>query len=150
MATPIEQTAIWILEALREERRREPDFHKCKLEGELLTPVRDKHGLCDADISEALVFLCRQRYADIIKMPSGRVVHILNLGIEYLDARKAAEAEERKWKRSEKIALASFILSVVSFFAGIHVGERASKKQDTKQTPPPPTNSAAATVPKQP
>ena len=151
MATHLEQTAVWILEALKAERRREPDWQKCKHDGELLTPVRDKHRLSDHDISEALTFLLRQQFADEIRFPEGgRIVRITNTGIEYLDAQLSAEAEKRKWKRSEKIALASFILSIVSFFAGIHVGERAAKKSGGIQTLSPSTNSAAATLPKRP
>jgi hypothetical protein len=150
MAITLGQTAIWILEALKEEKRREPDFEKCKTAVEIFTPMRDKHCLCDADITEAVTFLCRQGFADVILFPRGKVVRILNRGVEYLDAHKAAQAEKRKWKRSEKIALASFILSIVSFFAGIHVGQQSAKKSDSTQTAGSGTNSAAATLPKSP
>src|ERR1039457_4869453 len=115
MAITLGQTAIWILEALKEEKRREPDFEKCKTAVEIFTPMRDKHCLCDADITEAVTFLCRQGFADVILFPRGKVVRILNRGGEYLDAHKAAQAEKRKWKRSEKIALGLF-----SFYQSSH------------------------------
>src|ERR1035438_2362427 len=70
MAITLGQTAIWILEALKEEKRREPDFEKCKTAVEIFTPMRDKHCLCDADITEAVTFLCRQGLLSSQAQPS--------------------------------------------------------------------------------
>lgn len=110
MATPIKQIAIWILEALREERRREPDSFKQRNEGEVLTPVRDQHTLADADISDALFFLYSRKFISSIFDPTipnaSRTIFITNPGLENLDEYElSVQAERDRHERELQLQL---------------------------------------------
>jgi len=40
------------------------------------------------------------------------------------------EEEKKKWTRADKIALASFIFTVIAFFVGLFIGDHLPKKTD--------------------
>jgi hypothetical protein len=160
MATPTEHIAVWILEAAEAEALREPDLIKRRLDSFVLGEVMAAHSLESVDIDRGVKFLVDRRLLDAVGKDGGVVSYPTTDGEDFLRehreqtrrfiAAKVESIEKKKWTRSEKIALASFILSVVSFFVGIHVGQQGAKKSDSMPTVSPPTNSAAAALPKSP
>jgi hypothetical protein len=102
MATSTRQIAIWILEALKEERKRQPDFMKCRHEGEVLTPLREQHQLVNADISDGLSFLNRRKLLHIYLLPdTSRVAWISDDGLEYLEDYHSAIEADRIYQERE-------------------------------------------------
>lgn len=142
MAPSIEKVVLWILEALEQERQREPDWLKCRVASEVLGTIKAKHGVDDARIRHGLDFCLQTRYVKVLNRQDGQVVALDDDGIRmYATIEKARldEREKKKWSRTEKIALASFIFTVISFFIGLHIGETSARKSDSKtilQVPP--------------
>jgi hypothetical protein len=153
MAHTVEKISIWVLEAVEKEWRREPDILKCRLASEVLGPLKTKYGITDAEIDHAIHFMCSpsRQYLSIINRDEGMAIFPSDNGLAILakiELSRIGDQEKKKWSRADKIALASFIFSVVSFFAGFHIGEQSTKKTENMQIPLTPTNSAAAALPK--
>jgi hypothetical protein len=158
MATPTEHIAIWILEAAEAEALREPDIIKRRLDADVYSEVMAARSLASVDIDRGMRFLVDRRLISAVGKDGGAVTYPTTIGEDFLRAyreqsrqaitAKVESIEKKKWTRSEKLSLASFILSVVSSFAGIHVGQQSEKKSDSMQIAPSPTNSAAAALPK--
>lgn len=144
---PVERISIWILEALEEEWRREPDLMKCRLTSEVLGPLKDRYKIEDKDITRALHFMLAdsRRYLTVLTRPDGQAILPSDNGLAIMA--KIAESriedtEKKKWSRSDKIALASFVFSVVTFAIGFFAGAQSSKKSDGNQPAMQQTNSA--------
>jgi hypothetical protein len=155
MATPpsIEQVSIWILEVLEEERQREPDWLKCRVASEVLGALKPKHGLDGARINHGLNFCAEKRYVKFLNRQDGQVAALDDAGvimIGLLQKSRLDDQEKKNWSRADKIALASLLLSIVSFVAGFHLGEQAATKSDNKPIPPLQTVTNTAASPKLP
>ncbi len=139
MALTIERISILILEAVEQEWRREPSLLKCRPASEVLGPLKSKHGLEDADITRAITFMQSdsRQYLQIVKRPDGHAILPSDNGLTMLakiEMSRIEEVEKKKWTRSDKIALAGFLFSIVTFFAGLFVGAQASKRPDVTPT----------------
>jgi hypothetical protein len=155
MAHAVEKISIWILEALEEEWRREPNILKCRTCEVVLGEVMAKHGLENNEITRAInfMFVPPRQYLQIVERQDGKAVLPSENGLAILGKialTRLEEQEKKKWSRGDKLALASFVLSAISFFAGIHVGEQATKKSASMPIVSQQTNSAAITSPKLP
>jgi hypothetical protein len=155
MATPpsIERVSIWILEVLEEERQREPNCMKCRLESDVLGTLKARHSTDDSTITKGLRFCLDRGYVSRLKRQDGIATSLTDDGIKMLGQIQQCrldEEEKKKWSRSDKIALASFIFSVLTFVAGYFAGAQASKKSDSMQTPPPQTATNITSSPKLP
>lgn len=102
MATSTKQIAIWILEVLKEERRREPDFTKCRTEAFTFGEVMEKHNLKSEDIDDGLRFLeKRNLYQVYPRLDKSQAAWISHDGLEYLDAYYADVEAERVSRERE-------------------------------------------------
>jgi len=83
MATPpsIERITIWILEALDDERQREPHCLKCRLESEILGTLKDRHSIDDVAITKGLRFCLDRGYISRLKRPDGIATSLTDDGI---------------------------------------------------------------------
>ena len=107
MATPTKQIAIWNLEVLKEERKREPDFMKCRIERFTLGEVMEKHHLTSADIDDGLRFLGKRNLYQVYpRLDKSQAAWITDDGLEYLDA-YYEDIETERVRRDRETALAT-------------------------------------------
>ena len=150
-ASSIEKISIWVLEALEEEWRREPDWLKCRLASEVLSPLKPEHQIEDADITRGLHFLIERRYIKALNRADGQALMPSDDGLAMLGKialSRIEEQEKKKWTRADKIALASLIFAVITFFVGIFIGDHLSKKSDNLPRQLQQTNNPSNTSPK--
>jgi len=150
-AASIETISIWILEALEEEWRREPDWLKCRLASEVLGPLKPAHQIEDADITRGLHFLMDRRYIKALNRSDGQALLPSDDGLAMLakiDLSRIEEQEKKQWTRADKIALASLLFSVITFCLGLFIGDHLSKKSDNVVTPLQQTNNPSDASPK--
>ena len=151
MAHNVEKISIWILEALEEEWRREPDILKCRTEGVVFGEVMAKHNLENADISRAIMFMVapNRQYLKIVDRQDGRAILPSDNGLAILGRIalcRIEEQEKKKWSRADKISLASLVIGIVLFFLGYFLGDHNAKKSDDKLLPQQ-TNSMSTKLP---
>jgi DNA-binding PadR family transcriptional regulator len=131
MAPSVEKISIWVLEALEEEWRREPDWTKCRTASQVLGPLKPAHQIEDADITRALHFLSERGYIKSLKRPDGPARLPSDDGLAMLARIKLARTEEtesKRWTRTQKIAVAAIVVSVILPFVGwIVFGHAASR-----------------------
>jgi hypothetical protein len=147
----VEKISIWVLEAVEQEWRREPDYLKCRPASEVLGPLKSKHSIEDADIDHAIHFMCSpsRKYLTVLNRDDGMVVFPSDNGLAILakiELSRIEEKEKKKWSRADKIALASLIFSVVSFFAGYYFGDRNAKSSTDNLTTSSQTNSISQSM----
>jgi hypothetical protein len=151
MSHTIEGMAIWILEALDEERQNEQDLMKCRPSSLVFGELKTKHGLEDKDINRGLRFCLDQGFVTVLNRPDGQAMLPSKIGIKMLgeilmvrhqeEEKKKQEEEKKKWTRADKIALASLIFSVLSYFLGFYVGKHDVQSSDAAANVPQQTNS---------
>jgi len=123
----IEQISIWILEALEEEWQREPDWLVCRTAKYVLGPLKQKHNLTDADIKRGLYFCIEKGFIKTLNRADGQAIQPSNNGLAILgeiEMSRIEKQEKKRWTRSDKIALAGFIFTVIVFVIGLGVFER--------------------------
>ena len=102
MEYTVEKIGIWILEALEDEWRREPDWAKCKTSAEVLGPLKPKYQIDDADITRALHFIAERRYVKVLNRQDGQAVMISDDGLVILAKIKQNRIEEAKLEAAGK------------------------------------------------
>jgi hypothetical protein len=135
MAPSVENVSIWVLEALEDEWRCEPDLTKCRTASQVLGPLKPGHQIEDADITRALHFLIQKRYIKALNRPNGQAILPSEDGLAMLSRIKFARTEERetkRWTRTQKIAVAAIVVPVILAFVGwvlfSHAGSRPVKQ----------------------
>ena len=131
----VERVSIWVLEALEGEWRREPDLLKCRPVSEVLEPLKSAHQIEDEDINRAIRFMLSPSRAYItgVNRHDGQAMQPSDNGqaiLAHLALARLEENEKKQWSRSDKIALAGFLFSIVTFVAGFLVGDHTSKTPD--------------------
>ena len=116
MAHNVEKVSIWILEALEEEWRREPDILKCRTEGVVLGEVMEKYSLENDEISRAIMFMVSpaRQYLRIIDRQDGRAILPSDNGLAILaqihlerlnEAKAQAASQKAEIERKQDIRL---------------------------------------------
>ena len=155
MSHTIESVTVLVLEALEKEWQREPEIQKCRTAAIVLSEAMETHNLTNDAVNRAIEFMDapEREYLTIRERPDGQAMLPSDRGLKMLAIVELARTEERdkkKWSRGDKLKLASFLLSVLTFFAGLRVGEQVSKKSESKQILPQSTNAIPAASPKLP
>ena len=96
MATPTEQIAIWILEAIKAESEREPDWLKCRTEATVLGEVMAERAVTTSDINRGIRFLLDIHCIQGLNRPDGRALAPTSEGLQHLSAHRASEAATKK------------------------------------------------------
>jgi hypothetical protein len=135
MPPSVEKISIWVLEALEEEWRRDPSLLTCRPASQVLGPLKTKHNIEDADIDRAIMFMISptRQYLQVVNREDGQAILPSDNGLAMLSKIalvRIEEEEKKKWTRADKIALASFIFTVIAFFVGLFIGDHLPKKTD--------------------
>ena len=98
MAHTIEKVSIWILEALEEEWRREPDILKCRIVDVVLGEVMAKHGLENDEITRAIIFMMStsRQYLRVIERQDGKAILPSDAGLAILGTIQLQRIDEAK------------------------------------------------------
>ena len=96
MATPTDQIALWVLEALAAEWERTPDVMKCRTDAYVLGEVMAARSLESVDIDRGIRFLVDLHCINAVGRDDGRVTYPTAIGLQYLAAHRSSVAAATK------------------------------------------------------